>query len=453
MSSSRYPAYKDSGVEWLGEVPAHWSVTRVKYVASSIQIGPFGGMLLDLSAEDTGYKVLGQENTISGDLTRGRRWVSKQRYDELGAYQVRPGDLLLTRKGSVGNAHLVTHLPQPSIIDSDSIRVRVHEDVSTAELLAMLLHEAPYVAEQIEGTKRGAILAGLNSQTIANLYLLLPPLPEQNQVLNFLFSRFREIDALIAEQARLIELLKEKRQAVISHAVTKGLDPTVAMKDSGVEWLGKVPAHWNVQRIKHLTLSIEQGWSPQCEGYPAESASEWGVLKVGCVNGGTFNPSENKVLPPDLEPITSLSIEKDDLLVSRANTRELVGSAALADQSYPNLLLCDKLYRFRVNPATCCPAFLCRYLGSSEARGQIELDATGASASMVNIGQAVIMEMAIAVPPLREQREIVADLIREVSRLDALITEAQRAIDLLQERRTALITAAVTGQIDVRGLA
>ncbi|MCY2977898.1 MAG: hypothetical protein NTU79_04440 [Planctomycetota bacterium] len=94
-------------------------------------------------------------------------------------------------------------------------------------------------------------------------------------------------------------------------------------KDSGIEWLGDVPEHWEIMRVKHLTRSIEQGWSPQCEGLPVENESEWGVLKVGCVNSGTFNPQENKVLPADLEPIASLSISAGDLLISRANTREL----------------------------------------------------------------------------------------------------------------------------------
>jgi type I restriction enzyme S subunit len=173
------------------------------------------------------------------------------------------------------------------------------------------------------------------------------------------------------------------------------------------------------------------------------------VLKVGCVNGGTFRTEENKTLPPELEPIPSLSISMGDLLISRANTRELVGGAAVAKQNYPNLLLCDKLYRLRFQDGICVSAFIALYLGTGMARGQIELSATGASSSMVNISQSTIWEMELALPEFQEQQAIVAHLEGESARFDTLTLEVQRAIALLQERRTALISAAVTGQIDV----
>ena len=158
-------------------------------------------------------------------------------------------------------------------------------------------------------------------------------------------------------------------------------------------------------------------------------------------------------LPPDLEPIPALGISTGDLLISRANTRELVGSAAVAMREYPKLLLCDKLYRLRLRPDHASPTFLCLYLGSDRARGRIELEATGASASMVNIAQSVVLELEVAVPPIEEQQSIIATLNHQIAKLDALTTEAERGIGLLQERRTALISAAVTGKIDVRGLA
>lgn len=215
-------------------------------------------------------------------------------------------------------------------------------------------------------------------------------------------------------------------------------------KDSGVEWLGEVPEHWKVMRVKHLTDSIEQGWSPQCEGFPVETQDEWGVLKVGCVNGGIFDPAENKALPPDLEPIPDLGICSGDLLISRANTRELVGSAAVVAKDYPKLLLCDKLYRIRLKPDLSSSSFVSLYLGSSGARGSIELGATGASTSMVNIGQSVILELMIAVPPSEEQHSIAITLERELSKIDELVTEQRRLMELLREKRQAVISHAVT---------
>jgi len=141
---------------------------------------------------------------------------------------------------------------------------------------------------------------------------------------------------------------------------------------------------------------------------------------------------------------------RGDLLVSRANTRELVGSAAVVHRDFPRLLLCDKLYRLRLEPDACLPDFVGRFLGSPSAREQIELSATGASSSMLNIGQAAILDLPIPLPPVDEQRAILDDVRNFKVRADALILEAERAVALLQERRTALISAAVTGQIDVR---
>jgi len=214
-------------------------------------------------------------------------------------------------------------------------------------------------------------------------------------------------------------------------------------KDSAVDWLGAVPAHWEVQPIKRLLLSVEQGWSPQCENYPAESG-QWGVLKVGCVKGGRFNADENKALPADLEPLPELGIRRGDVLVSRANTRELVGSVAVADRDYAHLLLCDKLYRLRVMPDRCEPSFLAHFIGSGAARSVIEAAATGASSSMLNIAQGAIVGMPMPLPPLDEQRALLRFLHAETAKIDLLIAEQQRLIALLTEKRQAVIAHAVT---------
>jgi type I restriction enzyme S subunit len=204
--------------------------------------------------------------------------------------------------------------------------------------------------------------------------------------------------------------------------------------------------------IKHVISELDQGWSPQCESFPVESAQDWGVLKVGCVNGGHFEPRENKALPSSLDPQPELAVENGDVLISRANTRELVGSAALVSRDYPNLMLSDKLYRLRVDATKSTPEFITRFLASGAARQVIELEATGASSSMLNIAQSTIRELGVAIPDLAEQAEICRFIETEIDKLDALIADAKQAITLLQERRTSLISATVTGKIDVRGL-
>ncbi len=215
-------------------------------------------------------------------------------------------------------------------------------------------------------------------------------------------------------------------------------------KNSGVEWLRAIPSHWKVIRVKRLVSSIEQGWSPQCESFPAETVDEWGVLKVGCVNGGVFKPSENKKLPPELEPMPAYTLKRDDLLISRANTRELVGSAAVVLEDFENLMLCDKLYRLRVIDSACSATFLAAYLGTLETRSQIELEATGSSSSMLNIGQSVILELPVPLPDMPEQRAITTFLDHEIAKIDGLIAEQEKLIALLAEKRQATISHAVT---------
>lgn len=443
MSFPKYPAYKDSGVQWLGEVPEHWDVGRTKHVCafftgwtpptgnadSYIGINPWANI------SDLGPKCLNETSKcISDEAIR----QSVMRLSKAGS-------LLFSFKLSIGQVSFAGR----DLYTNEAIATFPPSDRLNLEFAyyALPLFLVKNAAENIYGAKL------LNQELIRSAQLVLPDIEEQFRIATFLDRETAKIDALVAEQEKLVALLKEKRQSVISHAVTKGLDPSVPMKDSGVEWLGEVPAHWEVTPIKHLVKTVEQGWSPQCESFPVQSEDEWGVLKVDCVNGGIFRPEENKKLPPELAPIPELGIESGDLLISRANTRELVGSAAIALQDYPRLLLCDKLYRLRLETALFQPLFLSLYLAIDQVRGQIELSATGASSSMQNIAQSTILELPVGRAPIEEQQQILTWLSAQTIAIDALTAEAQSAIALLQERRTALISAAVTGQIDVRHLA
>jgi len=445
MSFPRYPKYKPSGVEWLGDVPTGWEVKPLKAVSTHND-----DVLEETTAPDTeiAYVDISSVDCVNGITAKEAMPFSAA--PSRARRQVRHGDVIISTVRTYLRAIARIREQEDNLVVSTGFAVVRPRDALAPDFLGYVL-SARYFVEQVIARSTGVSYPAINASELVGIPIPVPPKGEQVEIAEFLDRETAKIDGLMAEQRRLMELLKEKCQAVISRAVTKGLNPCAPMKPSGIEWLGDVPAHWEVQKVKYLTRSIEQGWSPQCEGYPAESESEWGVLKVGCVNGGTFNSSENKLLPPELEPIPTLGIVSGDLLISRANTRELVGSAAIADRDYPNLLLCDKLYRLRFMLDRCSSAFVCRYMGSCAVRGQIELEATGASASMVNIPQSAILELTIPTPPFAEQCELVVALDRELAKLDNLTAEAQRAIDLLQERRTALISAAVTGQIDVRG--
>lgn len=305
---------------------------------------------------------------------------------------------------------------------------------------------------QFERSASGVTRYGLGLDAIGRLYLPIPPLPRQRAIAAYLDRETAKIDAMIAAKERLLALLAEKRRALITHAVTRGLNESVPMKDSGVEWLGEIPEHWSADRLKFHMVGIEQGWSPQCLNMPADE-DEWGVLKAGCVNGMEFDPNQNKTLPPDLDPKPELEVKAGDVLMSRSNTVQLLGSTALVGDVRPQLILCDKLYRLRLDEQTIHKPYLVYLLRSPMGRFEFERDATGASNSMQNIGQDSVKNVWLPIPPLREQVRI-ADFIRgEAARLDAISMSSQGTVNLLKERRSALVAAAVTGQIDVEDAA
>jgi type I restriction enzyme S subunit len=369
---------------------------------------------------------------------------------QIDRFSLKAGDVLITKDSEAWNDIAV---PALVAADLDGVlcgyhlaHIRPKPDVMVGRFLARGF-SAEGIADQFRVAANGITRFGIGMDEISGAMFPVPPLDEQHAIADYLDRKTAGIDALIARKRRMIDLLHEKRQALISEAVTKGLDPDVPMKDSGIEWMDFIPNHWSLERLKYSTTRIEQGWSPQCESRPADP-EEWGVLKVGCVNGEDFNPEEQKALPSELRPIEAYEIKPGDILMSRGNTRELVGSAALVKKVRSRLLLCDLLYRFRSNRRA-EPEFLVLSLRSPHVRFQIEREATGTSSSMKKVGQETIRELLVCLPPLDEQRETLQRLRPELDRIDSTIGVIQKQIDKLREYRKTLISAAVTGKIDV----
>ncbi|MER9023240.1 hypothetical protein NKI01_11830 [Mesorhizobium sp. M0815] len=214
---------RPSGIDWLGDIPAHWEVLPVKRLledAVGLQMGPFGGMLTNLPDYETGYKLYGQENTISGDFSLGRRWIEEERYQELKRYELQPGDLVITRKGSLGNCRRVPGDILPGIADSDTIRIRPNTSRLRPEWALLLLHEARFVSEQITAERRGAILSGLNTTVVGSLLFTVPPTAEQSQIIQQIDNEIGPIQNVVALIDTSISRLQEHRAALVTAAVT-----------------------------------------------------------------------------------------------------------------------------------------------------------------------------------------------------------------------------------------
>lgn len=427
----------DSGFAWLKSVPAHWRAKRLKYAVN----------LINQKTEDTGdLPYVGLEHIESWT---GRRIESEAPVEPEGiASRFNPGDVLFGKLRPYLAKAL--HAREAGVCTSEALVMRPR--LVAPEYLFYYLMNPAFVSV-VDGSTYGSKMPRANWEFIGNLPCLLPPLPEQEAIAAWLDERTRRVDELVAAKRRLIDLLAEQRTALITHAVTKGLNPAAPMKPSGIDWLGDVPGHWEVRRLRHLVSRIEQGWSPEADQREA-GEDEWAVMRAGCANGGRFNEADHKALPLGITPDPSLEIRPGDLLMSRAcGSTDLVGSVALVGLCRPKLLLCDKLFRLRYPKSLTTADFLAVALGSRLVRLQLERDLSGAEGLARNIAQSAIKELVVTVPPLDEQRAIVARLDAACARFDALTAAAEAAIARLTEYRQALISAAVTGKINVCGAA
>lgn len=361
-----------------------------------------------------------------------------------------PGDLLIEKSGGgeqqpVGNVVLFTD-DRPAVCSNFVARMPVVSDCDS-RFVAYVFRALYSEGRNVTHIKQTSGIQNLDSESYLNEMAWLPAKGEQERIANFLDEQTARIDALIAEKDRLRAAVLKYSNAEISRLLTVGMRGA-SLEATGRPVLPESPAGWRVVAFKRALRGMSQGWSPQCENRPAEDG-EWGVLKVGCVNGTFFDANENKALPPELEPDLSCVLRKGDVLVSRANTRELVGMAALVEDDHPNLLLCDKLYRLELRADWVTPEFAVLVLRSETSRRQIELGASGASSSMQNISQDVLRELVAAFPPLDEQYEIVVKATEVRRRATALCEHVDEHIDLLREYRSSLISAAVTGQLDL----
>lgn len=445
MSLPAHSEYKPAAHDWLGSIPVHWRMDPLKRhtrivtgatPSSSNQAFWDGGIAwatpIDLTA------------SLGSLLTSTARTISEVGLESCATELVPAGSVLLSTRAPIGTvavAGIVTSINQ-------GCRALVPGDSVNSRFIAYILG---VWSDHLGSLGRGSTFLELSTDSLGAVKLPIPRLPEQATIVAFLDRETTKIDALIAEQERLIALLQEKRQVVISHAVTKGLDSRAPMKDSGVAHFGQIPASWSLSAVRSVVHRIEQGWSPQCHSHPAAD-EEWGVLKAGCVNGGRYDDAQNKALPAHLEAPQHLEVQAGDLLMSRASgSPKLIGSVARVGVTRSKLILSDKIYRIHCSPELSADWFSLAF-ASRPLRHQIEMAISGAEGLANNLSQSSLLSFLLCVPPSEEQKRILDATNHALLELAELQTQASQAITLLRERRNALITAAVTGQIDVRGL-
>ncbi|WP_082725055.1 restriction endonuclease subunit S [Burkholderia sp. NRF60-BP8] len=437
-----YQTYKRTRCAWLEQIPAHWEIKRIKDVAT------YNDEALDEQTDpdfEINYVDISSVTLING--VEKIETMSFEKAPSRARRKVKDGDIIVSTVRTYLKAIApIVNSPENMIVSTGFVVIRPKENFYSG-FAGYLLQSNGFVGEVVANSV-GVSYPAINASDLVRIPAVEPPLEEQQAIARFLDFETTQIDALIKKQEALLDKLAEKRSAIVSHAVVKGLDPSVAMKDSGEPWLGQIPEHWKMTRVRFVIEALEQGWSPQCHNYPADD-EQWGVLKVGCVNGDQFDSFENKALPDALKPLTKYEINDGDILVSRANTKELLGSAALVRNVRPRLLLCDKLYRMKAT-GLIDSNYLVRFLRSSLARYHYERHATGTSGSMQNIGQDTLKNVPLPLPPKAEQNSITTYLDNVCSEISSQMEKVMNVMEKLREYRSALITNAVTGKIDVR---
>jgi type I restriction enzyme S subunit len=442
MSFPRYPAYKDSGVEWLGPVPAHWDVLPLK---RRFEV-TLGKMVTREGDEDEReiFPYLRSANVQAGRVALDdvkRMWLSP---DEREALSLREGDLLICEGGDVGRCAVLDRDLEGFGFQNSVLRVRPRHAAENRVLAywLTLLKEHGF----IDVVCNKATIAHFTADKVNSLPVAIAPEPEQGLIAEFLDRETGKIDGLVREQEALLKLLEEKRAATIAHVVTKGLDPNVPMKDSGVEWLGQVPAHWKAVRLKHVgKIQGGAGFPDEYQHNPDERLPFYKVANLGMsLDGRSIGPSVHTVSDETAATLRASIIPAGSIVYAK------IGAAML-------------LNRRRLVEHDCC---------IDNNMTALTVDATKANAAWVFLWMQILdfkrltnpgpvpsfsegaqRDLPILLPPDCDQEEIVGHVEGATAKLDTLAAEARKNISLLRERRAALISTAVTGRIDVRDTA
>ena len=435
-----YKEYKPSNVDWLGEIPEHWEVKKLKDIVSiPITDGPHETP--ELVSE--GVPFISAEAISSGKIDFEKRRGDISGEDDLRfslKYSPKKFDIYIVKSGATTGVSAIVETETHFNIWSPLAVVRCassHHPYFILNYIRSKQFQTAITLYWSFGTQQNI---GMN--ILSDLHIVSPPFSEQKKIADFLDRETAKIDSLIKKRNDLIKLLQEKRSAVISHAVTKGIDPTVRLKPSNVDWLGEIPEHWEVKKLKY-TASIKTGFAFNSEDYDDEGVP---LIRISDIaQDGTISLNNTKYLPQTFaKKYSEFYVNKNDILM--AMTGATIGKAGRYTQDN-TALLNQRVCKFM--PKKLNNDFLWFLLKSNQYCEYIKITSLGGA--QANISDNLLLDFLATIPPFSEQQEIVDFLDRETAKIDSLIEKEKQIIEKMKEYRTALISAAVTGKIDVRG--
>lgn len=424
----KYDSYKDSGVEWIGEVPGHWDVYRLKWLFHNLD-----NLREPISAEKR------ERNNPQYDYYGASGIIDKIDY-----YNVDDKVLLIGEDGAnlvFRNLPLIYKAEGKFWVNNHSHILKNKKGIDY-EYMFYTLESADY-----SNFITGSAQPKLSQSNLEQQELPVPPLSEQQSIATYLDKKCFQIDKVISTQQKRIALLQELKQSVITHAVTKGLNPNVEMKDSCVEWIGEVPKHWEVIKIKQICknekYAIKTGpFGTQLKGQELQPDGDVVVYNQRNVIDNNFNNSRFYVTKEKAKSLSSFYTNPQDVLVTSRGT---IGRAAILDGKYPMGILHPCLIAIRVNENICSQKWLVTYINETDCfKTDITLSSNATTIDVIYTD--TIKNIVLPVPPLSEQQNISTYLDKKCASIDASISKAQHQVDLLQEYKQSLITEVVTGK-------
>ncbi len=438
-----YEKYKDSGVEWLGEIPEHWYLERLKF--NSYIKGRVGWQNLRSSefTEEGPYLITGmhfEQGRVNWDACYH---ITKERYEMAPEIQVKVQDILLTKDGSIGKVCHIDYLPSEASLNSHLLVIRpLHQEYTSRYLYYLLLSDI--FRAYIQLNQVGTTFFGISQENVVNFPCIFPSFSEQQAIVAFLDRETTRINELIAKKERMIELLQERRTAIINQAVTRGLNPDVPMKDSGVEWLGAIPAHWEARKLKYVATFFGGGTPSKAnEAY-------WS----GDIPWVSPKDMKSEIILDTEDHISTEALKQSTTNLIRPGAVFIVVRSGILRHSIPVAInhvpvTINQDIKAILPQKELLSQFLASFIHSQQRTLLIAWRKYGATVESIEYD--LLVNTPIPIPPIKEQEAILGYIQQKVVPIDKLISVIQEGIKKLKEYNAALISAAVTGKIDVRG--
>ncbi|MCA1019331.1 restriction endonuclease subunit S [Bacillus stratosphericus] len=437
---------KDSGVEWIGKIPANWSIEKIKYTTYVKGRIGWQGLKSDEFTDEGPYLVTGKDFIGKNVNWESCHHISSERYHEAPPIQLKENDLLITKDGTIGKTAIVRDMPDKAILNSGIFVTRSAK--YEVDFMYWMLNSQVF-DKYIKFFETGSTIKHLYQETFENFSYPLPTRIEQKRINLFLNRKIKLVDEVIKNKGNMMTLLEKQRQSIITEAVTKGLNPNVKMKDSGVEWIGEIPEHWKVKKIKHFATHVGSGKTPSggSEVYLDEGVP---FLRSLNVHFDGIRLKDLAFISEDTNAeMKSSQVQPLDILLNI--TGASIGRTAIVPKDFGRANVNQHVCIIRLNQKKMYPYYFNMLMASDVINQQIWFAQNGSSREGLNFVQ--VKELKFAMPPtIEEQREINDWVFNKLKTIYDVMSKIKEQIEKLKEYRQSLIYEAVTGKIDVRDM-